>query len=199
MEAPNPLFAIRKQLKLTQEQFAKRLGISRPYLSTMEKPSAQLAPKLMQKLTELCQSCGITALGSSTGIRSIPMRSWAQAGAGIDFDELALDSQRQIPTDCPDDTAFAVEIQGDSMEPKFLQGDIAILMRSRPATNGSVVVARLENEGVVLKVFTARSGPSGRICSFTSYNSVYHPIEVSERSVLWVFPVYQIIRQVWRQ
>jgi phage repressor protein C with HTH and peptisase S24 domain len=135
---------------------------------------------------------------SQSGIRAIPVRSWAQAGVGVDFEELPLQWEKRVATDCPDERAFAVEIQGDSMEPKYLQGDLAVLMPSHHPRNNDLVVARLESEGVVFKVFTARDEPSRRICSFTSYNRVFQPIEVGESRIIWNFPVYQIVRQVWR-
>jgi SOS-response transcriptional repressor LexA len=137
-------------------------------------------------------------VGPVTGIRAIPVRSWAQAGAGVDFEELPLDWQKRIATDCPDEQAFAVEIQGDSMEPKYLQGDIAVLMPTHQPRNGSLVVARLEGEGIVFKVFTAHDQSPARTCSFTSYNPVFQPIEILESNVLWNFSVYQVVRQVWR-
>lgn len=84
------------------------------------------------------------------------------------------------------------------MEPKYFQGDIAVLMPTHEPRNGSLVVARLVNEGVVFKVFTGRNQSPMRICSFTSYNPVFRPIEVPESSVIWNYPVYQVIRQVWR-
>jgi len=184
---------VRDQLGLTQGEFAKMLGISRPHLSKLENSQAPLSSKLSRRLAEVCRNSG-----PLSGVRAIPIRSWAQAGAGVDFEELPLDWQKRVATDCPDEQAFAVEIQGDSMEPKFFPGDIAVLMPTRPPRNGSLVVARLEQEGVVFKVFTARDQPPKRVCCFTSYNSVYQLIEVPESSVIWNFPVYQIIRQVWR-
>ena len=131
-------------------------------------------------------------------MRAVPVRSWAQAGTGVDSEELPLEWQKRVATDCPDEQASGVEIQGDSMEPKFFPGDIAILMPTHQPRNGSLVVARLEREGVVFKVFTARDQSAIRICSFTSYNPVFQPIEVSESNVIWNYPVYQIVRQVWR-
>jgi phage repressor protein C with HTH and peptisase S24 domain len=193
--AIEPLAKVREQLGFTQGDFAKMLGISRPHLSKLENSQAPLSPKLSRRLAEVCRNSG-----PLNGIRAIPVRSWAQAGAGtgVDSDELPLDWQNRVATDCPDEQAFAVEIQGDSMEPKFFPGDIAVLMPGRQPRNGSLVVARLENEGIVFKVFTAREHPPGRVCTFTSYNQVFQPIEVPESSVIWNYPVYQIIRQVWR-
>lgn len=198
LQALKSLADIRGQLGLTQDEFAKKLGISRPHLSKLENSSNPLSSKIARRVAELCRNSGIPLDGRVNGIRAVPVRSWAQAGIGIDFEELALDWQKRVATDCPDEQAFAVEIHGDSMEPKFFQGDIAVLMPTHEPRNGSLVVARLANEGVVFKVFTARNQSSIRTCSFTSYNPVFQPIEVSESSVIWNFPVYQIIRQVWR-
>jgi SOS-response transcriptional repressor LexA len=196
--ALEPLANIRGQLGLTQHDLAEKLGISRPYLSKLENSSRLLSPKLARRVAEVCRNLGFPNGGPLSGIRAIPVRSWAQAGTGGDFDELPLDWQKRVATDCPDEQAFAVEIQGDSMEPKFFPGDIAVLMPTRQPRNGSLVVARLEHEGTVFKVFTARDQLPMKICSFTSYNSVFQPIEVPESNVIWNFPVYQIVRQVWR-
>ena len=193
-----PLGNIRGQLGLTQVEFARKLGISRPHLSKLENSPGPLSPKLARKLADVCRNSGLASIGPITGIRAIPVRSWAQAGAGVDFEELPLDWQKRIATDCPDEQAFAVEIQGDSMEPKFFPGDIAVLMPTQQPRNGSLVVARLADEGIVFKVFTMRDQSSLRVCSFSSYNPVFQPIEVSESRVIWNFPVYQIVRQVWR-
>jgi SOS-response transcriptional repressor LexA len=193
-----PLGNVRRQLGLTQIEFAGKLGISRPHLSKLENSPGPLSPKLARRVADVCRNSGLPSAGPLTAIRAIPVRSWAQAGVGVDFEELPLDWQKRVATDCPDEQAFAVEIQGDSMEPKYLQGDIAVLMPTRQPRNGSLVVARLADEGIVFKVFTTRDQSRARVCSFTSYNPVFQPIEVSESNVLWNFPVYQTVRQVWR-
>jgi SOS-response transcriptional repressor LexA len=198
VQTPEPLADIREHLGLTQGELANKLGISRPHLSKLENSPGPLSPKLARKVADLCRNTGLQCTGVRSKIRAVPVRSWAQAGAGVDYEELALDWQKQVATDCPDDQAFAVEIQGDSMEPKFFQGDIAILMPTHQARNGSLVVARLDHEGVVFKVFTARNQSPIRTYSFTSYNPVFQPIDVPESNVVWNFPVYQIIRQIWR-
>lgn len=198
VEQPRQLTTIREQLGLNQLALARKLGISRQHLSKLENSDDPLSPKLSRKVADLCRAHGLSVVGPLSGIRAIPVRSWAQAGIGRDFEELPFDWQRTIPTDCPDDQAFAVEVEGDSMEPKFLQGDIAVIMPSHQPKNGSLVVARLEREGIVFKVFTARQEGAVRQCSFASYHHAYRAIEVPENSVIWNFPVYQVVRQVWR-
>jgi phage repressor protein C with HTH and peptisase S24 domain len=197
-QSDEPLDQIRELLGLTQIEFARKLGISRPYLSKIENARVPLSPKVRRRLEEIRQGTGSPTWKSPDRIRYIAVRSWAQAGAGVDFEELPLDWQNQVPTDCPDEKAFAVEIKGDSMEPKYSPGDVAVLMPSYPPRNGSLVVARLDREDIVFKVFTARGQSPGRTCSFTSYNQVYQPIEVPESGVVWNYPVYLVIHQVWR-
>jgi len=192
--ALEPFPEIRKQLGLTQHELAEKLGISRQHLSKLENSAKPLSPKLARRVAEVCRNLGIPSTGPLSGVRTVPVRSWAQAGNGFDFEELPLDWQKRVATDCQDESAFAVEIQGDSMEPKFYPGDIAVLMPTHQPRNGSLVVARLEGQGIVLKVFTLRDG----VCSFTSYNPVFQPIEIPESKVVWNFPVYQVVRQIWR-
>lgn len=192
------LASVRKRLNLNQSALAKNLGISRQHLSKLENSTGSLSPKVARRLQDICQTRGISLGGETAAVRVVPVRSWAQAGVGVDFDELPLDWQRSLATDCPDERAFAVEIQGDSMEPKYSQGDLAILMPSWQPRVGNLVVARLDPEGSVFKIFNARLGPEGRRFVFSSYNPAYQPLEVPEAAVRWNFPVYQIIRQVWR-
>lgn len=185
-------------MRLTQDTFAKKLGITRPYLSELENSERSLSPKILGRVTELLRGNEQFSEDEFRTPRFVPVRSWAQAGMGVDFEELPLDWQKRVATDCPDEKAFAVEIQGDSMEPKYTQGDIAVLMPSHAPRTGNLVVARLEGESVVFKIFGARNGGTNKIVVFTSYNQVFQPIEVPEGSVRWVYPVYQVVRQVWR-
>lgn len=199
VERSTQLANLREHFHMTQQELAANLGISRQHLSKLENSTIPLSAKIIRAITGLCKKNGVAIDGITNLARMVPVRSWAQAGIGRDFDELPFEWQRTIPTDCPDEAAFAVEIQGDSMEPKILAGDIAIVMPSLQPKSGTLVVARLETEGVVLKIYTSRQTTASRhSCIFTSYNSVYQPIEVPETAVMWNYPVYQIIRQAWR-
>ena len=196
LTAPRPgisgedLIQLRYVMQCSQKDFARKLGISRSYLSKLEKGQHEVSSKVASRYKLLSQNN--SAQQASSGARSIPIRSMAEAGAGIDYDELPLSWQETVATDCPDEQAFAVEINGDSMEPKFYKGDIVVLMPSQKPCNGTLVVARLANEGVVFKVFSSR----GNEITLTSYNQIHRPIVVDEASVYWVFPVWQVIRNV---
>lgn len=184
------LVQLRYAMQCSQKDFAQKLAISRSYLSKLEKGQYEVSPKVANRYRLLYQNNPDQQ--KSSNARSIPVRSMAQAGAGIDYDELPLSWQETVATNCPDEQAFAVEINGDSMEPKFYKGDIVVLMPSQKPCNNTLVVARLANEGVVFKVFSSR----GNEITLTSYNQIHRPIIVDESSVHWVFPVWQVIRNV---
>src|ERR1039457_7732327 len=99
---------VRGQLGLTQHELAEKLGISRQHLSKVENSPEPLSSKLARRVEEVCRSLGVAQAGSLSRIRGIPVRSWAQAGVGVDFEELPLDWQKHVATDCPDEQAFAV-------------------------------------------------------------------------------------------
>ena len=184
------LLRLRTALQCSQQEFAGKLQISRSHLSKLEKGHLAVSRKIViryQKLAER-ESCADHA----SKVRTVPVRSMAEAGAGIDYEELPFDWQRVVPTDCPDAEAFAVEVNGDSMEPKYYKGDLVVLMPGSTPCNGTLVVARLENEGVVFKLFSKR----GNEVTLTSYNAAHPPIMVDAASVHWVFPVWQVVRNV---
>ncbi len=125
----------------------------------------------------------------------IPVISWAKAGIATSYEEIPQDWQTTLHSDCPDARAFGLVLEGDSMEPKFSQGDLVVVMpQMRPRPNG-LVVANLAERGVVFKVFTPQAGHSVRL---SSYNPAYPPIEVVPQNLAWIYPAYEVRRRLWQ-
>ena len=129
-------------------------------------------------------------------IREVPIVSWAQAGDLVAYTDLDASWHEFTATTCRDENCFAVTIAGDSMEPKYSAGDIAILMPNVEPRNGCLVVSKLKNEGVFFKLFHQSS--DGKMFRLSSYNSVYPVMECQKEDFLWIYPVYQITKNVWR-
>jgi phage repressor protein C with HTH and peptisase S24 domain len=119
--------------------------------------------------------------------RYIPVISWAQAGS---LESLAPDDlygyQGRLAVAVKDPSAIAIPIKGDSMEPKFSDGDLAIVYPSRQPQTGNLVVTKLRDGTVLFKRFHMLG--EGRY-QFTSYNEVYPPLTVNEGDVQWIYPV----------
>ncbi len=131
------------------------------------------------------------------GLRLLPVLSWAQAGQATDFGEIPRDWDEGVPSDVSDERAFGVRLRGDSMEPRFSDGDIAILLPSIAATNGETVVANLKDEGVLCKIMHVQLDKN--LIKLSSYNPAYPPLERHRDQFHWIFPVSAIIKQLRRR
>ena len=96
-----------------------------------------------------------------------------------------------------DERAFGVRLRGDSMEPKYSEGDIAILLPSTAATNGEIVVANIKNQGVLCKIMHVQLDKN--LVKLSSYNPAYPPTEYHRDEFHWIFPVAAIVKQLRRR
>lgn len=128
----------------------------------------QLIKNLMEKKTDpdaidtlLAESnlkVETTEMGKNPG-RLIPVINKVAAGYPVDFDDLEYpagfaDDYVRCP-DIDDPHAFAVRVVGDSMEPKFCQGDIVIFSPGAEVRNGDDCFVRftLPHETTFKRVF----------------------------------------------
>jgi phage repressor protein C with HTH and peptisase S24 domain len=186
---------------LTQAEAAKLLDIDRSYYSQIEggkrNPGNALRTRfqLIEKSSLIKPGTGNVG-GNPYGLRNIPILSWAQAGQAIDFEQMS-DWDEVVPSDVADERAFGVRLRGDSMEPKFSNGDIAILLPSTAATNGEIVVANIRNQGALCKIMHVQLDK--KLVKLSSYNPAYPPTEYHRDEFHWIFPVAAIIKQLRRR
>jgi SOS-response transcriptional repressor LexA len=127
--------------------------------------------------------------------RRVPVVSWACAGCGGDFADLAGQINEWLDTDCADANAYALIIEGDSMLPEFKSGDRVVFLPNTLPQNGDVVVARLDKTGdVFLKLFH-QTGPRGERVRLTSFNPAYPPLEYPLKEFRFIHPVHSLVRQ----
>ena len=140
----------RKRLGLTQHKLAKATGISLSAVGNWESCLNVPGPA---KLNILAKKLGVTidyllghsnnsglnlkkSAASAIKIRQVPIVSWAQAGELKAYTDLDDSWHEFTTTTCRDEDSFAVTIAGDSMEPKYNSGDIAIVMPNVEPRNG---------------------------------------------------------------
>jgi SOS-response transcriptional repressor LexA len=141
----------------------------------------------------------ITTAGDVRPVRYIPVLSWVQAGSAVDFEQIPDDwlDMIPIPAGVTDRTPFAVQLRGDSMEPKYSDGDVAVVMPETPARNGDVVIANIEDEGCSCKIMTLVGGDPSQV-KLTSYNPAYPPMEYRREQFRWIHPVHSVTKVVRR-
>ena len=205
----------RTRLGLTQQGLAEVTGFSLSAVGNWESGQNLPSPKKLGVLAEKLEVTIDYLLGHKSGtgvyrspraassggqvqteIRQVPIVAWAQAGELVAYTDLEAPWNEYTATSCRDENCFAVTIEGDSMEPKYSAGDIAILMPNVEPRNGCLVVCKLKNEGVFFKLFHQTG--EGKIFRLSSYNSVYPVMECRKEDFIWVYPVYQVTKNVWK-
>lgn len=126
-----------------------------------------------------------------------PVISWASAGSGGAYMDLAGFLDEYVDTDCRDPNKYALIVDGDSMEPAFRAGDRIVLAPNEEARNGDVVVARLAENGEVLFKLFHEIG-RGKI-RLTSYHPAYPPIERERKEFRFIHPVYAMTRKTLKR
>jgi len=134
-----------------------------------------------------------TADGISS--RFIKVIGWAHAGEAASYDELPESWQNEIPTECPDPKAFAVSLEGDSMEPKFSDSDLLVVQPTKEVHSGCFVVARFANDGVIFR----RLEMKGSKITLVALNPRYQSSEHTAEEFSWIYPVWGRWTQLWRK
>ena len=104
----------------------------------------------------LAPTAGDDAVGSTTGtaaraksLRLVPIVSLVQAGGFSETVDPYPPGDGSGSLWCPENCGpgtYALKVQGDSMEPRYHDGDVIFVDPDVHAVNGSDVIVRLENE-----------------------------------------------------
>jgi SOS-response transcriptional repressor LexA len=182
----------RVRQNLTQAEASRRLDIDRSYLSQIER-GRRPGKALRTRFLLIEKSSSVTIRGGD-GLRNLPVLSWTQAAQTTDLGEIPQEWDDLVPSDVTDERAFGVRLHGDSMEPKFSDGDIAILLPGAVPTNGDVVIANLKDEGLLCKIMHLQLDKN--LVKLSSYNPAHPPVERHRDQFHWLFPVAVILKQL---
>jgi transcriptional regulator with XRE-family HTH domain len=199
--------ARRQKLGLSLEDFAQATGYEKSALRNVEEGYTRASEKLLTAIaaaldlpleelmggSDYPHSKGaghthnskpnvITEAGISA--RVIPLLSWAQAGTSQAWDDV-YEHEGFVGYNLRDPKAVAVQIRGDSMEPRFPEGTIAVVYPTWEAKSGDLVIARLTDGTVMFK----RLHVDGDKFTFISLNPIYPPRTVTKSEVEKLAPV----------
>jgi len=199
--------ARRMELGMTLEELARLTGYKKSALRNLEEGHTRgsekqlrlLAIHLDLPLEELMGGSDYPSLSGAghtfnadprvetePGITAkvIPLLSWAQAGTTQVWDDV-YEHEGIVGFNVKDPKAIAIKIRGDSMEPQFPEGTIAIVYPSWEAKSGDLVIAR-QNDGTVM---FKRLHVDGNQYTFISLNPIYPPLTVDKSKIEKVMPV----------
>ena len=146
---------------------------------------------LEEKLGLIVEACVTSVPTTGKPVRACAIISWASAGESHAFEDQGKDTA-SIATDCKDANCYALTIEGDSMSPSYLNGDVVVVAPSQEAQHGDLVIAKTMQDDVYFKRLEfSRDLQTIRLVSF---NPNYPALEFTRPELRFIHPVFSITR-----
>lgn len=119
--------------------------------------------------------------------QTVPLLGLAQAGAGGFFDSAGFPAGEgwdEVTLPSPVDPGiYALEIQGDSMEPLYREGDRVVVSPTEQVRRGDRVVVKTREGEVMAKILFRQSAKQ---IELHSLNPAYEPRVLNTRDIEWI-------------
>lgn len=172
MKLSDILKQYRKENNISMREFAKRCGVSNAYISLIENeetrsPTLEMLNKLangmMMDSNELIKSIDDDTVISIKPKRisghKIPVLGRVIAGIPIEAIEEIIDYEEISEQMARTGEFFALQIQGDSMEPQMSEGDVVIVRKQEDIDSGQIGIILVNgDEATVKKVVKKEHG-----------------------------------------
>lgn len=174
----NRLKILRESKKLTQQELADKLNLSRVRYNNYETGKRNPDYEVLQLIADFYDVSIDYLLGKteSTPKKGIKIPVLGKVAAGIPIEAIEnydSDEWEEIPVNlakCGE--YFALKIKGESMEPKFSNGDVVIVKKQDDVESGEIGVVIVNGcDATVKKIVKQSNG----IMLVASNNEIYPP------------------------
>lgn len=149
----------REELGLTQQQLADRLGYkSKSAINKIELGVNDIAQKRIVDFAKALNTSieyllGMDKKNSEKKLQSvrIPVLGRIAAGIPLEMIEDVVDWEEIDADTAKLGSIFALKVEGHSMEPRILDGDVVIIHQQEDAENGDVVIASVNGDDATCK------------------------------------------------
>ena len=151
----NRLKEIRNSLGLSQTDVAVQLGITQQAYANYERGVREADYGTLKKISEIFNTSidyilSNNALSISKGIK-IPVLGKVQAGIPMEAVEYIIDWEEITPDMASNGDYFGLVVKGNSMEPRFVEGDVVIVRKQTTAETGDIVIALVNGDEATIK------------------------------------------------
>ena len=145
---------LRNQKHLSQAQLAKKIGVSSSTIAMWE--SGEREPKNYETLEIIADFFNVNMELLLTGTIAptrIPVLGKIVAGIPLEAIEDIIDYEEIPQSMAKSGEFFGLQIKGDSMEPKFSEGDVVIVRKQDDVDSGSIAIILVNgNEATIKRV-----------------------------------------------
>ncbi len=175
------LKSLRLKSKMNQSDLAEILGVERSTISRWESGASTPPVSMVEKLSALFGVSLDMLMGKKTDEEyvRIPVRGRVQAGLPAEATEDII-SYEYIPKDISGSEYFALQIRGDSMSPRMMEGDVIIVRRQQDVNSGDIAVVMVGNEDATVKKIAKHEDG----ITLIAYNPSYAPRFITNREIM---------------
>ena len=150
---------LRAEKKVSQQTVAEYIGVTKQAYSLYELGKRNPDNDMLYKISEYFDVSIDYLLGKSSiknfstlgkGIK-IPVLGKVQAGIPVEAIEDIIDYEEITPEMSAKGEYFGLVVRGDSMEPKFSEGDVVIVRKQSNAETGDIVIALVNGDEATIK------------------------------------------------
>lgn len=202
MTIGNLVNTYRLEHDLPMQEFADKCGLSKSYISMLEKninprnnkpiiPTIDTYNKIasgmgidLDSLLKMLDSNEPVDLSKVNTVPiecgcTIPVLGRVAAGIPITASEYIIGKEEISQSMAASGDYFALLVKGDSMEPKISDGDVVIVRKQSDADDGDLVIALVANDDAVVKRLKKYADGIALI----STNPIYSPMYFSKKEV----------------
>lgn len=184
---------LRKSMGFTQDEIANKLKIAKSTVSMYETGKRQPDFKKLIEIANLFNvnmdyllgrsdislAFSTNKSGNNSGLW-IPVLGRLTAGIPINMVTDIIDQEQITEEMAASGEYFALQIHGDSMEPRMKDGDVVIVRQQDDAESGEIVIATINGDDATCK----RLKKYAEGIMLLSTNSAYEPIVFTNQDII---------------
>ncbi len=162
----------RTEIGLSQDLLAKKMGYrSRSTIAKIESGENDISQTKLHTFAKVLD-CSVSYLMGTGERTKIPVLGKVAAGIPLSAIREVLDYEEIPPKMASSGDFFALQIKGDSMEPRICSGDVAIIRCQPDVENGEIAVVLIGNQDAICKKVAKHDAG----ISLISLNPAYEPL-----------------------
>lgn len=202
---------------LSMDAFSEKSGISKSYISLLEKnkhpKSGKPISPSVQSIKQVADAIGMDfdvlfsnidgnvslvkneALVLQQEKRAVTINVLGRVAAGIPLEAIEdiIDTEEISEEMAKTGEFFGLQINGDSMEPKFSKGDVVIVRKQNDAESGDIVIAMVNGDDATCKRLKKYQDGIALISTNPTYDPMYFSNkEIEEKPVRIIGKVVEL-------
>lgn len=175
----------RLQMAYTQEELAQKLGLQKSAIAKYENGRVEnIKRSVIADMANILECSPSYLMGwdePTPSRKGVIINVLGRVAAGIPLEAIEdiIDTEEISEEMAKTGEFFGLQIDGDSMEPKFSKGDVVIVRKQNDAESGDIVIAMVNGDDATCK----RLKKYQEGIALISTNPAYDPIYFSNKEI----------------